>query len=261
MLGAIIGDIVGSIYERHNIKSKDFEFWNEQGRYTDDSVMTIAVADAFLVSRNENRDFKKRLIERMQEWGRRHSSAGYGGNFYFWIWSDNPQPYHSFGNGSAMRVSPCGFIASTLEEALNLAKESAEVTHNHPESIKGAQAVAALIFLAKEGKSKEEIHEYATSHFYALDKSLGEIRPKYGFDVSCQGSVPEAIQAFLESVDFEDAIRNAISIGGDSDTIAAITGGIAEAYYGIPNDIKEKALTYLGEGMKNVISAFQNITK
>lgn len=259
MLGAIIGDVVGSVYEWNNIKTKDFEFFKPNCFFTDDTVMTVAVAKALLLTRekqskaNEKISFKKELIKQMQDFGKRFPNAGYGGMFAGWLVSDNPKPYNSFGNGSAMRVSPCGYIAVTLDEALLLAKVSAEVTHNHPEGIKGAQVIAAAIFLARCNRSKEEIKEYIEENFYTLDKTLDEIRPSYSFNETCQETVPQAIQAFLESTDFEDAIRNAISLGGDSDTLAAITGSIAWAYYrqfGFPispdlQKMQDKVYTYL----------------
>ena len=259
MLGAIIGDVVGSVYEWNNIKTKDFEFFKPNCFFTDDTVMTVAVAKALLLTRekqskaNEKISFKKELIKQMQDFGKRFPNAGYGGMFAGWLVSDNPKPYNSFGNGSAMRVSPCGYIAVTLDEALLLAKVSADVTHNHPEGIKGAQVIAAAIFLARCNRSKEEIKEYIEENFYTLDKTLDEIRPSYSFNETCQETVPQAIQAFLESTDFEDAIRNAISLGGDSDTLAAITGSIAWAYYrqfGFPispdlQKMQDKVYTYL----------------
>lgn len=259
MLGAIIGDVVGSVYEWNNIKTKDFDLFKPNCFFTDDTVMTIAVAKALIVTREKQSkslkkvSFKEELIQQMQAFGRRYPKADYGGMFAKWLVSDNPQPYNSFGNGSAMRVSPCGYIAVELDEALELAKASAEVTHNHPEGIKGAQATASAIFLARYGKSKEKIREYIEENFYTLDRTIDEIRPNYRFDETCQGTVPQAIQAFLESTDFEDAIRNAISLGGDSDTLAAITGSIAWAYYrkfGEPispdlQKIQETVYTYL----------------
>lgn len=259
MLGAIIGDVVGSVYEWNNIKTKDFELFKPNCFFTDDTVMTVAVAKALLLTREkqskakEKISFKKELIEQMQDFGKRFPNAGYGEMFADWLVSDNPKPYNSFGNGSAMRVSPCGYIAVTLDEALLLAKASAEVTHNHPEGIKGAQATASAIFLARCNRSKDEIKEYIQDNFYPLDKSLDEIRPKYSFNETCQETVPQAIQAFLESVDFEDAIRNAISLGGDSDTLGAITGSIAWTYYrqfSMPlspdlQKMQEKVYTYL----------------
>lgn len=230
MYGAIIGDIVGSKYEFNNIKTKEFPFVSKGCEFTDDSIMTIAVGRALLKSQEENVPFNQILVEEMQQLGRKYPSS-YGGMFAHWLRAKNPKPYNSFGNGSAMRVSPCGLIAVTLEEALELAKASSEVTHNHPEGIKGAQATAAAIFLARTGKNKEEIRGYIQSHYYNLMQTLDQIRPTYFFNETCQQTVPQAIIAFLESTSYEDAIRNAISIGGDSDTVAAISGAIAWAYY------------------------------
>ena len=237
MYGAIIGDIVGSKYEfDFMMKSKEFPFISEGCSYTDDSIMTVAVARALLKAQEDKSSFKHHLIVQMQEMGKRFPApqGGYGTRFSEWLVSEHPTAYNSFGNGSAMRVSPCGLMAVELKEALDLAKASAEVTHNHPEGIKGAQAVAAAIFLAKTGaKSKQEIKEYIEENYYPLDKSLDEIRPSYSFNESCQRTVPQAIVAFLESNDYEDAVRNAVSLGGDSDTLGAITGSIAWAYYKI----------------------------
>ena len=253
MLGTIIGDVVGSIYEprRHHIKTKDFPLFSADSHVTDDTVMSCAVAEA-LYFYNQTKDinvFKIELIKSMRKFGNTYPHAGYGKAFKKWLKEDFPNPYGSYGNGSAMRVSPIAYVANSLQEAEDLAKASAEVTHNHPEGVKGAQAVAASIFLARKGYSKQKIKAYIVSNYYKLDFSLDGIRMHYKFDVSCQGSVPQAIVAFLESVSFEDAIRNAISIGGDSDTIAAIAGGIAEAYYGIPNNIKHEGLKYVSEGL------------
>jgi type I restriction enzyme M protein len=231
MLGAIIGDVVGSVYEFDNIKTKEFELFGEGNSFTDDTVMTVAVAKALIVTLENPRSFKEELITQMHDLGKRYPNSGYGGMFRKWLIRKDRKPYNSFGNGSAMRVSPCGYIAVTLDEALELARISAEVTHNHPEGIKGAQATAVAIFLARCGKSKDEIKQHIEENFYVLDKNLEEIRPTYSFNETCQDTVPQAIQAFLESTSFEDAIRNAISIGGDSDTLAAITGSIAWAYY------------------------------
>lgn len=246
MYGAIIGDIVGSVYEFNNIKTKKFPLFSERSIYTDDSIMTIAVAKSLMESRDNQSSFKKTLIKNMREYGRKYPHAGYGGMFAQWLASDNPVPYNSFGNGSAMRVSPCGLIAVTLQEALDLARASAEVTHNHPEGIKGAQATAAAIFLAKTGKSKDEIKEYIEGNFYKLSATIDEIRPEYHFNETCQNTVPQAILAFLESDDYEDAIRNAVSLGGDSDTLAAITGSIAWAFYrrNISTLLEEYAVQY-----------------
>lgn len=262
MLGAIIGDIVGSIYERNPIKTKNFEFWGAGCTFTDDTVMTLAVADAILEHLRGTGDFKEILVNKMQEFGRKYPLAGYGKSFANWIYSECPEPYNSFGNGSAMRVSACAWLFDDLESVIQYAKMSAEVTHNHPEGIKGAEAVAAAVFLAKQKHSKEEIKNYIEDNYYPLNMKLNEIRQIYHFDVTCQGTVPQAIIAFLESESFEDAIRNAVSLGGDSDTLAAITGSIAEVYYGIPKDIQEKAMWYLDEFLKSVLAEFNNaVTK
>ncbi|NES82238.1 MAG: ADP-ribosylglycohydrolase family protein [Moorea sp. SIO2B7] len=241
MLGAIAGDIIGSVYERrsNNIKTKDFPLFSPKSRFTDDTVLSVAVTDVILNGGE--------YADKIKQYYRRYPYAGYGGNFKFWAKYNSNEPYNSWGNGSAMRVSPVGFAFKNLEEVLNEAKRSAEVTHNHPEGIKGAQATATSIFLSRTGKSKSEIKSYIETTFdYNLSQTLAEIRPNYGFDVSCQGSVPQAIISFLESTDFEDAIRNAISLGGDSDTIACITGGIAQAFYGgVPETIAQQALSRL----------------
>lgn len=231
MIGAIIGDVVGSKYEFCNIKTKDFPFISKGCTFTDDSVMTVAVAKSLLTAIDKKIDFGAELVKEMQSLGRKYPNVGYGGMFASWLKSENPIPYNSFGNGSAMRVSPCGMIAVELEEALSLAQVSARVTHDHPEGIKGAQAVAGAIFLAKTKKSKDEIKKFITDNYYELNFTLDDIRAHYRFDVSCQGSVPQAIVAFLESECFEEAIKNAVSIGGDSDTIAAIAGSISWAFY------------------------------
>lgn len=210
--------------------------------------MTIAVGLACIDTKcTDEKAFKKAVIDRMHELGAMYPDAGYGGNFHRWLFCRLTQPYNSFGNGSAMRVSSVAWIAETLEQAEQYAEWSAEVTHNHPEGTKGAQAVAAAIFLARNGKSKKEIRAYISEKYYDLGFTLDEIRPTYSFDVTCQGSVPQAIECFLESDDFEDAIRNAISLGGDADTQAAITGSIAEAFYGIPEDLSEKIFEYLDD--------------
>ncbi len=251
MYGAIIGDIIGSVYERKNIKTTKFELFKGNSVFTDDTVLTIAVADAILTH--------KSYTETLQEYGKKYPNAGYGGNFYRWIFSDNPQPYNSWGNGSAMRVSPVAYAFNSIEKVLKEAEKSAIVTHNHPEGVKGAQAVAAAIFMARTGKSKKQIKDYIQKTFnYDLERSIDEIRPVYKFDVSCQGSVPEAIIAFLESTDFESAIRLAISLGGDSDTIAAMSGSIAEAFYKkIPENIISEAKKRLPEEFIKVIEGFK----
>lgn len=224
MIGAIIGDIIGSEYEWKNIKSTDFSLYSHKSRYTDDTVLSIAIADALLNNTNYGIAIKK--------WGNKYPNAGYGGNFRKWLKSDISKPYNSWGNGSAMRVSPIGFYFETIEETLKAAKETADVTHNHPEGVKGAQATASAIYLARNGSSKIEIKQYIENNFnYDLSRRIKDIRPTYSFDVSCQGSVPESIIAFLESDNFESAIKIAVSLGGDSDTIACITGGISQAFY------------------------------
>ena len=251
ILGAIVGDIVGSVYEWHNIKTKSFPLFSGKGFFTDDTVMTLAVAKA-VEKALRGGDLAVYTENAMRELGNKYPHAGYGGRFAHWLTDKDAHAYGSFGNGSAMRVSPCGTFADTLEEALQKAKITASVTHDHPEGIKGAQAVAAAIFLALHGSTIEEIRRYITSEFYDLDFTLDAIRPVYRFDETCQGSVPQAIEAFLESTDFEDAVRNAVSIGGDSDTIAAITGSIAGAYYGVPEEIGKKALTYLSKELRGI---------
>ncbi|MEW6242958.1 MAG: ADP-ribosylglycohydrolase family protein [Bacillota bacterium] len=249
MIGAIAGDIIGSVFESNNVKT-DFALFNPGSTFTDDTVLTVAVADCVL----HGKDYALTL----KEYGRRYPNRGYGGRFLRWLLSDSLQPYNSFGNGSAMRVSPVGFYFNTLEDVLREARRSAAVTHNHPEGIKGAQAVAAAVFLARRGKSKEEIREYLAAQFgYNLEQTLARIRPRYSFDGTCQGSVPEAVIAFLESSDYEDAIRKAVSIGGDSDTIACITGGIAEAFYGgVPPFIVGRVRRILTPDLLEVVDAF-----
>lgn len=268
MYGAIIGDIVGSTYEWDNVKNKDFSLFTLDSQCTDDSIMTVAVAEALCHSGKSKELFGKLLPEKMRLWGRRYPKAGYGGKFIRWLRDETMEAYGSFGNGSGMRVSSCGLAAASLNEALELAKISAEVTHNHPEGIKGAQAIAACVFLAKSGKSKEEIREYMVNNFYVLSKSIDEIRPSYSFDVTCQGSVPVAIQAFLEGKDFEDVIRTAISAGGDSDTIGAMAGSIAWSYYRAQNRgnltkemlyMKEMADRIIPKDVKKAMKEFDDI--
>jgi type I restriction enzyme M protein len=260
MLGAIIGDIVGSIYEFNNIKTKDFEFLHKECFFTDDTVMTVAITKALSETNIRFTNLEEKTIYYMQQFGRKYPFCSYGGNFEHWIYSNNPEPYNSWGNGAAMRVSACGFFAETLDMAIMLAQKVTRVTHNHPEGIKGAEATAVAIYLAQNGKSKEEIKEYINDNYYKIDFTLDKIRDKYKFDESCQGTVPYALEAFFESTDFEDAIRNAISIGGDSDTIAAITGAIAEAYYGITLKLRNKILNdYLPDDLKTIILRFEKI--
>ena len=329
MIGAIVGDIVGSRFEWHNRKAKDFELfvmgdasarkvskayaeakaayeaakkeessqkwwrWGKRGKrlgsilsesgsllsssikvdadapkhpfcrtdrachYTDDTVMTLAIAAALMDWKAGGGDLGTFTVRRMQEYGRRFPNAGYGGHFHHWLRDDNPQPYNSWGNGSAMRVSACGWVGRTPDEVKAMSRAVTEVTHNHPEGIKGAEATAVATFLARTGTPKNVIKEVVLRDYYPIDFTLDEIRPGYSFDVSCQGSVPQALEAFFESTSFEDAIRNAISIGGDSDTIGAICGAVAGAYYGVPADISEKAESFLDPYLLETLHAFE----
>ncbi|MBR1728049.1 MAG: ADP-ribosylglycohydrolase family protein [Selenomonadaceae bacterium] len=264
MYGAILGDIIGSVYERDSIKKKDFPLFSKESRFTDDTMMTIAVADALInVTKNtDKREIKSEVIRSMRFWGNKSPNAGYGHAFRKWLKSDDPKPYKSYGNGSAMRVSPVGWLYDDLYRTREVARWTAEVTHNHSEGVKGAESVASAIFLARNGKSKDEIKNYIEENFsYDLSRSLDEIRKTYEFEVSCQKSVPESIIAFLESNDFEDAIRNAISLGGDADTQAAIAGSIAEAFYGVSDELKTEVRNRLNESLINVLDRFQRLIK
>ena len=257
MLGAIVGDIVGSVYEFCNTKSTNFQMFSRFSGFTDDTVMTLAVAKWLVEDEAHTIHY---LIYCMQELGNRYPNAGYGGRFGMWLEEDNPQPYNSWGNGAGMRVSPVGLYAKTLDEALALAALTASVSHNHPEGVKGAQAIATCVFLCKEGKSKAEIKEYVEKTYdYNLDRKIAEMRPRYEFDVSCQGSVPEAIIAFLEGNSFEEIIRLAISLGGDSDTIGAMAGAIAACMYPIPNDIAERCNNILTEDLREIKDQFMTL--
>jgi ADP-ribosylglycohydrolase len=252
MIGAIAGDIIGSVYERHPIKTVDFPLFHPRCRFTDDSVLTVAIAYAIL---NEV-DYATAL----KTFGRKYPRAGYGGAFLDWIFAVESRPYNSWGNGAAMRVSPVGFAFPDVDRVLSEAQRSAEVSHNHPEGIKGAQATALAVFLARQGESKASIRREITQRFgYNLQRTVAEIRPRYHFDVSCQGTVPEAIIAFLDSKDYVETIRNAISLGGDSDTLACIAGGIAQAFYqGIPDDILKTVYSMLPEEFTAIIGAFNH---
>lgn len=262
MIGAILGDIVGSRFEFDNHKSKHFQLFHKDCIFTDDSVMTLALAKALTdygnVDNYEN--FKKHLVKVMHEVGKQYPDCGYGGRFYLWMMKGGTEPYNSCGNGSAMRVSPVAWVAESLAECEALAQASAEITHNHPEGIKGAVCVAGAVYLARTGHSKEEIRDYV-SRFYTIDFTLDDIRKDYDFEETCQKSVPQALEAFFESTGFEDAVRCAVSIGGDSDTIAAITGSIAEAFYGLDDDLKETALSYLDPTLLEIAEAFEKTTK
>ena len=253
MLGALTGDIVGSIYEWNNIKSTVFPLFQDHCRFTDDSVLTVALAESILTGEG--------YAAVMRRYCRRYPDAGYGRNFLRWALSDDDASCHSWGNGAAMRISPAGWAYDTLPEVLQKAKEYSVPTHDHPEGVKGAQAVAAAVYLGRTGASKEAIRSYVAGTFgYDLSRSCDEIRPAYTFDVSCQGTVPQALTAFLESADFESAIRLAISLGGDSDTLAAITGGIAQAYYGgVPGGIAARTLQFLDEPLRQVTLEFERL--
>lgn len=253
MLGAIAGDIIGSVFEQFPIKSVQFPLFSPLSRVTDDTVLTVAIADAIL----KKIDYAIAL----KKFGREYPNAGYGSSFYRWIHSADSKPYNSWGNGSAMRVSPVGFAFDSVQDVLKEAKKSAEVTHNHPEGIKGAQATALAVFLARTGQPKETIKQEISERFeYDLNRTLDAIRPDYRFDISCQGSVPEAIIAFLEGKDFEDVIRQGISLGGDSDTIACIAGGIAQAYYReIPQEIVANARARLPQRLLFVVDEFNDL--
>jgi ADP-ribosylglycohydrolase len=253
MLGAIAGDVIGSVYEAHPIKSTDFALFGRHSQFTDDTVLTIATAYSIL----EKVDY----AEAFRTFGRRYPRAGYGGAFYHWLFSPQSGPYNSWGNGSAMRVSPVGLAFESIDAVLEEAERSASVTHNHPEGIKGAQATALAVFLARKGENKDSIKSEIEKRFtYDLKHTLDDIRPGYRFDVSCQGSVPESITAFLESEDFEDAVRKAVSLGGDSDTMACIAGGIAHAFYRkIPEDIVANVRERLPAEFLEIMDRFMEI--
>ena len=259
MYGAILGDMIGSPYEfDRGDKTKEFPLFSRETEFTDDSVMTIAVAEALMDSIGKSDDeIRTQLVRSMQKWGELYPNAGYGGMFYQWLHTRNPKPYGSFGNGSAMRVSSAGWLFDTLDETRHMARLTAEVTHNHPEGIKGAEATASAIFFARNGKTKEEIRDYIISEFhYDLSRTCDEIRPGYYHVETCQQTVPEAITAFLEGTDFEDVIRSAVSLGGDCDTLTCIAGGMAEAFYGVPEDLKEECRKRLPAEMKKVLDRF-----
>ena len=251
MIGAIAGDIIGSVYEHHPVKTKDFPLFGSMSRFTDDTVMTVAVADAILTGRP--------YVESIREIGRRYPDAGYGGTFIRWLHSDDAQPYNSWGNGAAMRVSPVGFAGTSEAQVLSHAKMTAEISHNHPEGIRGAHATALAIFLARKGALKEQIRARISDEFsYDMNRTVDDIRSKYKFDVSCQGTVPEAIIAFLDSRSYVDAVRNAVSLGGDSDTLACIAGGIAEAFYGgVTDDIVDEVKKRLTPELWHITETFR----
>ena len=264
MYGAILGDIIGSPFEfDRGDKTKEFDLFTKGCDFTDDSVMTIAVGEALLAVGPEAtvKEIEEAVVTNMQDWGKRYPYAGYGGRFRYWLRERNPKPYGSYGNGSAMRVSAAGWLYDSLERTREVARATANVTHNHPEGIKGAEATASAIYMARNESSKEEIKEYIEREFhYNLDRTLDEIRPGYHMDETCQRTVPEAIIAFLESKDFEDAIRNAVSLGGDTDTLGAITGSIAEAFYGISDVLIAECRSRIDEGlMTDILDEFDHI--
>jgi O-acetyl-ADP-ribose deacetylase (regulator of RNase III)/ADP-ribosylglycohydrolase len=263
MYGAILGDMVGAPYEfDRGKKTKNFEFWNREAQFTDDSVMSIAIADALIRAGREGaeHEIKDEVVKAMQKWGRKYPYAGYGGKFAVWLREYNPKPYGSYGNGSAMRVSAVGWLYDSLERTREVARWTAEVTHNHPEGVKGAEATASAIYIARNGASKEEINKYITENFgYDLTRTCDEIRPTYHHVESCQETVPEAMTAFLEGNDFEDVIRTAVSLGGDCDTLTCIAGGIAEAFYGVPLAMEVEVKSRLTEEMLRILEAFDEL--
>jgi ADP-ribosylglycohydrolase len=253
MIGAIAGDIIGSAHERAGTKTKHFPLFDPFARFTDDTVLTVAVADSILNGAD--------LVETFHKYFYRYPQAGYGGTFIRWCMERNQQPYGSWGNGSAMRVSPVAYAYRSLEEVLFHAERTASVTHNHPEGIKGAKATASAVFLAKTGASQREIQEFIETQFgYDLTTPLDDIRQGYLFDVSCQGSVPQSLRAFLEAENFEEAVRNAISLGGDADTMACIAGAVAEPFFGLPKALEDEALSYLDEELLKVVEEFHGRT-
>ena len=252
MIGAIAGDIIGSVFEQHPVKTTEFPLFSTSSRFTDDTVLSVAIADAIL----HQTDY----VTALKTYGRRYQATGYGMSFFSWMQSDDSRPYNSWGNGSAMRVSAVGFAFNSPQDVMSEAQKTAAVTHDHPEGIKGAQATALTIYLARQGVAKSLIRRHISAQFnYDLERSLDDIRPQYTFDISCQGSVPESILAFLASKDFEDAVRLAISLGGDSDTMACIAGGMAQAYYGqIPRDIIDQVRQRLPEAFLKIIDQFNS---
>lgn len=265
MYGAILGDIIGSPFEfDRGDKTKDFKLFSRRSHFTDDSVMTLAVCEALLkVGQDATvKEIEDAVITSMQSWGRRYPHEGYGGYFRCWLTARHPEPYNSFGNGSAMRVSAAGWLYDSLEKTRVVAKATANVTHNHPEGIKGAESTASAIFMARNGSSKEEIKKYIENEFhYDLNRTLDEMRPSFHMHETCQKTVPEAIIAFLEAKDFEDAIRNAVSLGGDTDTLGAITGSIAEAYFGIPEALRSECRNRINKDMRDVVDTFYSLVR
>lgn len=256
MKGAIIGDIVGSIYEFDNLKSKNFELFKPECEFTDDSVLTVAVAEALLnFNPDDEENFKENLIDIFHKYGELYPDVGYGGHYLSWVEHKHREPYNSCGNGSAMRTSAVGWYAKSIEECERIAKLCAEITHNHPDGIAGAQATAGVIFLARNGASKDELKAYMEK-YYPVDFTIDEIRPTYEYEIINKTTVPQAFRCFYEATNFEDTIRNAISIGGDSDTVAAIAGSMAEAFFSIPEDMAETGMSYLDNYVSEIIEEF-----
>lgn len=260
MLGAIFGDIVGSVYEFHNTDDYAFRLLSSRSKPTDDSYMTLAVAESLMETWDKSDDdVREAVVRNMRRYGREYPDGGYGGMFSRWLQVKNPKPYNSFGNGSAMRVSPAGWLYETMEETLHAAELTADVTHNHPEGIKGAQAIAAAVFLARSGVGKDGIRSYIEQNFgYDLSRSWEVIRKDYGFYEICQKSVPEALCMFLQGKDYEDVIRLSVSLGGDSDTIACMAGAVAEAYFGMPEWMKEECMKRLDPSLQKTVIAFRD---
>ncbi len=252
MIGAIAGDLIGSVYEQHPIKTTDFPLFQPRSRFTDDSVLTVAIADAILTGQPYR--------DAVRDWGRRYPRAGYGGTFFQWLFAADPQPYHSWGNGAAMRVSPVGWVFASEDEVLRQARLTAEITHDHPEGIKGAQATALAVYLARIVAAKMTIHARIQSQLgYDLTGTVETIRPGYAFDVSCQGTIQAALIAFLDADSYEETVRNAVSLGGDSDTLACIAGSIAEAFYGgVPEAIQVEVRARLTPDLWRVVEAFEH---
>lgn len=257
MYGVLCGDIIGSIFEDDIELSKSGPLFNKYSHFTDDTVLACAVADTLMNSNEIN--FKKVLVDKLRYYGNKYPKAGYGEKFAVWLTTDNPRPYRSYGNGCAVRSIPIAYTSKSLEETIKKAKESAIITHNHMEGVIGAEAMAVCVYLALDGCSKKQIRQYIEEHYYKLDMSLDKVKSFYKFNPTCPGSVPFAIMCFLESHSFQNAIRKAVSLGGDSDTLAAMAGSIAEAYYGIPDDMINEAFSYIPIELQNVFNDFYSL--
>jgi type I restriction enzyme M protein len=256
MLGAIIGDIVGSIYEFRGIKVKNFLLLSKRSFYTDDTIMTVAVGNALMEAKDDLTLLRQSTIKWMKFLAKIYPAAGYGSKFKYWVFEENPKPYNSFGNGAGMRVSACGIVAKSLEETIELSRAVTDISHNHPEGIKAAEAIATSVYLLRQGKDKVFLKKYIQDHYYPLNFTLNEIRPTYSFNERAQDSTPQAIVAFLESTSFEDAIRNAVSLGGDADTLAAMAGALAAEHYGIPKNFIQPFHNKLDSLLKGYVDRF-----